>query len=105
MAATGRGAAAAVAERLFAEGFCFDFFQAVRLLEKLDPERRSVGHDATPRHEAARFRAHLSVSFPPSAIYQFEPPTATVPALTLTVTFMGLVGPSGVLPRHYTEML
>src|SRR5207249_11403479 len=76
MAATSRGAAAPLAdaatqdraeprlwrtvgERLFAEGFAFDFFQAVRLLEKLAPERRAVGHDATPHIEAARFRAHL----------------------------------------------
>jgi len=116
MAATSGGAAAAVAERLFAEGFAFDFFQAVRLLEKLVPEGRPVGHDATPRSEAARFRAHLSVSFPPSAIYQIDPPAPVRGLLpgekgkaegppVLTVTFMGLTGPSGVLPRHYTEML
>src|SRR5205814_5468407 len=94
-----------VAERLFAEGYAFDFFQAVRLLEKLAPGRRPVGHEATPRSEAARFRAHISLSFPPSAIYQIGAPTARVPAPTLTVAFMGLTGPSGVLPRHYTEML
>ncbi len=94
-----------VAERLFAEGYAFDFFQAVRLLEKFAPERRPVGHDATPRSEAARFRAHISLSFPPSAIYQIEPPTAPVPVPTLTVAFMGLTGPNGVLPRHYTELL
>src|SRR5262249_4560262 len=63
------------------------------------------GKDAVPRTEVARFRAHLSVSFPPSAIYQIEPPTAVVPVPTVTVAFMGLTGPSGVLPRHYTEML
>src|SRR5438132_8670065 len=83
-----------VAERLFEEGYAFDFFQAVRLLEKLAPERRPVGHDATPRSEAARFRAHISLSFPPSAIYQIGAPTARVAAPTLTVAFMGLTGPS-----------
>jgi type VI secretion system protein ImpH len=97
--------AGSIAERLFAEGYAFDFFQAVRLLEKLAPERRPVGHDATPRSEAARFRAHLSLSFPPSSIYQIEAPAPRVPVPTLTVAFMGLTGPSGVLPRHYTEML
>ena len=29
--------------RLFAEGYTFDFFQAVRLLEQLAPDRRRVG--------------------------------------------------------------
>jgi type VI secretion system protein ImpH len=94
-----------VAERLLQEGYAFDFFQAVRLLEKLAPERRPVGHDATPRSEAARFRAHISLSFPPSSIYQIEAPTLRIPAPTLTVAFMGLTGPNGVLPSHYTEML
>jgi type VI secretion system protein ImpH len=105
MAATSGGAAASLAERLFAEGYAFDFFQAVRLLEKMAPERRPVGHEALPANEAARFRAHLSLSFPASAIYQIERPAAKVPVPTLTVTFMGLTGPSGVLPRQYTEML
>jgi len=104
MAATSGGPAASLAERLFAEGYVFDFFQAVRLLEKIAPERRPVGHEAPPSMEAARFRAHLAMNFPASAIYQVEPPAVLVPP-TLTVTFMGLTGPSGILPRHYTEML
>jgi type VI secretion system protein ImpH len=94
-----------VAERLFAEGYAFDFFQAVRLLEKIAPERRPVGQEAPPSAEAARFRAHLALSFPPSAIYQIDAPAARLPGPTLTVTFMGLTGPSGVLPRHYTDLL
>jgi type VI secretion system protein ImpH len=105
MAAASGGGAASLAERLFAEGYAFDFFQAVRLLEKIAPERRPVGHEALPAGEAARFRAHLSLSFPASAIYQIEPVSPKVPVPTLTVTFMGLTGPSGVMPRHYTEML
>jgi type VI secretion system protein ImpH len=88
-----------------AEGYAFDFFQAVRLLEKMAPERRPVGHEGPPGVEAARFRAHLALNFPASAIHQIEAPAALVPVPTLTVTFMGLTGPSGILPRHYTEML
>jgi type VI secretion system protein ImpH len=105
MAAENGGTATSIAERLFAEGYGFDFFQAVRLLEKMAPERGPVGHDSPPAAEVARFRAHLSLSFPASSIYQIEPPTELVPAPTLMVTFLGLTGPSGILPRHYTEML
>jgi len=105
MAATTGGAAATLAERLRTEGFAFDFFQAVRLLEKLSPQRRPVGQEAPPRSEAARFRAHMDLSFPASSIYEIEPPAGPAPMPTVTVTFMGLTGPSGVLPRHYTEML
>ena len=52
-----------------------------------------------------RFKALASLSFPPSVISGLKPPTAAVPVTTMTVPFMGLTGPSGVLPRHYTELL
>ena len=95
---------APLAERLYAECFAFDFFQAVRLLEKMTPERRPVGLEGPPSAEVARFRAHLAMNFPASAIHQIDPADEATPAPALTVTFMGLTGPSGVLPRHYTEM-
>jgi type VI secretion system protein ImpH len=94
-----------VAERLFEEGYGFDFFQAVRLLERIHPERHPVGRAGPPQAEAVRFAAHLSLSFPPSPIYEVEPPSAALPVPRMAVTFMGLTGPSGVLPRHYTELL
>jgi type VI secretion system protein ImpH len=96
---------ASVEDQLFLEGYAFDFFQAVRILERLDPARRPVGRAGPPRVEAVRFRAHLSLSFPPSAIYEVQRPTAGLPVPAMTVTFLGLTGPSGVLPRHYTELL
>jgi type VI secretion system protein ImpH len=88
---------------LFTQGYRFDFFQAVRLLEWLSPTRRPVGQHASPGDEVVRFRAHLALSFPPSAIHTVTP-AAEGPA-QMTVTFMGLTGPQGVLPRHYTELL
>jgi type VI secretion system protein ImpH len=92
-------------ERLFTEGFAFDFFQAVRVLERLQPERKPVGQAGPPHQEVVRLRAHLSLNFPPSAIYEITQPTAEQPVPQMTVAFMGLTGPSGVLPRHYTELL
>jgi len=94
-----------VADRLFAEGYAFDFFQAVRLLERLAPQRRPVGRAGPPPSEIVRFRAHLSLSFPPSSLYEVQPPTTALPVPAMIVSFLGLTGPSGILPRHYTEML
>jgi type VI secretion system protein ImpH len=108
MAATGRVSATPVGTveaRLFDEGFAFDFFQAVRLLERLFPERRPVGREGPPDAEVVRFRALASLSFPASTVYELlraaderEPPA-------MRVTFLGLTGPSGVLPTHYTDLL
>jgi type VI secretion system protein ImpH len=93
-----------VAERLVHEGYAFEFFQAVRLLERLQPTRRRVGRRGPPRDEIVRFRAHLSLAFPPSTIYEVVRPGENI-APTMTVNFFGLTGPSGVLPRCYTERL
>jgi type VI secretion system protein ImpH len=92
-------------DKLAAEFFEFDFFQAVRVLEKLAPKRVPIGLDGPPADEVARFRAHLSMAFPPSQIVALEPPGEDRPNPLLTVTFLGLYGPSGVLPLHYTQLL
>jgi type VI secretion system protein ImpH len=94
-----------VAARLFREGFGFDFFQAVRLLERLRPKSVPVGRAGPPAAEAVRFRARQTLAFPPSSIYSLEAPDGPDPVPALTVTFMGLTGPNGVLPRAYTELL
>jgi type VI secretion system protein ImpH len=102
-----RRSAPPVAELLYeADTVCaFDFFQTIRLLRRLHgKERVEVGLDGPPEDEIARFIAHISLSFPASAIQHLVPPTAEQPA-RMTVNFMGLTGPSGVLPRHYTERL
>jgi type VI secretion system protein ImpH len=94
-----------LAARLFREPFSFDFFQAVRLLERLFEERSPVGQAATPAAEAVHFRTLASLNFPPSAIYDLERAADPAQPPIMTVAFMGLTGPSGVLPRHYTELL
>jgi type VI secretion system protein ImpH len=92
-------------EHLFAEGYAFEFFQAVRVLERAAPKRRPVGLPSPPRDEIVHFRAHLSLNFPPSSIYELERPKSLDRPPQMTVAFFGLTGPSGILPRHYTEML
>jgi type VI secretion system protein ImpH len=92
-----------VAARLRAEPFSFEFFQAVRLLERMLPERTAVGEFARPADEVVRFRAHPSMSFPASEIQSLTDPDVGQPAMT--VNFMGLIGPTGTLPLHYTELI
>ena len=108
MATQGRNATTPVkgtlAYRVYHNGTAFDFFQAVRMLERMDAERRSVGRDGPPQQEAVRFKVHVGLEFPASSIQKIEPPRDDIPP-AMTVTFFGLTGPLGVLPRHYTELL
>ena len=45
------------------------------------------------------------MSFPASAIQDLTIPSTEQPTPVMTQNFMGLFGPSGILPRHYTELL
>ncbi|NYZ17598.1 type VI secretion system baseplate subunit TssG [Azospirillum sp. RWY-5-1] len=111
MAPPRRRSPASVIDRLFRDPRRFEFFQAVRLLEwqaardqrdlRLEP-RKPVGRDHDPRREVVRLATEPSLTFPGNEIATAEAPAGGKPG-TLTVTFLGLVGPVGVLPQHYTE--
>lgn len=85
----------------------FDFFQMVRLIIRTSPGREPVGIWGPPRREAVRFGVHNTLTFPPSQIHALEVPDKGpergIPKLT--VNFMGLTGPLGVLPFAYTELV
>jgi type VI secretion system protein ImpH len=92
---------------LFDDPYGFNFFQAVRILERLACAR--LGYDQ-PDREPLRFRSQPSLSFPPSAIAAVRPladaeRSKLLPLAEMVVTFMGVTGPSGVLPYHYTALL
>lgn len=84
------------------EPYSYQFFQAVRLLEKFLPERERVGGFVQPDREVVRFRANPSLVFPASEIQALEM-GGEVPKMS--VNFMGLVGPLGTLPLYYTELV
>lgn len=82
----------------------YGFFQAVRLLALT--HRRMNGNASVPRN--LRFRTPASLAFPASEISELTPrdaPAGDVEPLQMQVNFMGLTGPSGALPTHYTELL
>lgn len=93
---------------LFEEPYRFEFFQAARLVELINSEKRRVGGVALPSEEAVRFRSRVTLDFPSSEVHQIldqGEAAGDAPHLEMHVNFMGLVGPSGVLPVHYTELV
>lgn len=98
---------AAIERAIREEPTSFSFFQTLRLLSRLYPERARVGRWADPSTEVARISASTSLAFPASEIQEFElkadgyKPNAPPPRMT--VNFFGLTGPQGVLPHAYTE--
>jgi type VI secretion system protein ImpH len=87
----------------------FEFFQAVRLLERLFPERAGVGDYRPPAEEIVRFSAHPSIAFPPTEIESLRLPDGgdedSGGQPHMSVNFMGLIGPQGVLPLYYTLLV
>ncbi|MGD9562193.1 MAG: type VI secretion system baseplate subunit TssG [Pyrinomonadaceae bacterium] len=93
---------------LLDEPYRFEFFQAVRLLEKAFPERRAVGRNAMPKEEVVRFRSRVALDFPASEIHEFRETfdeKTDEQRLEMLVNFMGMVGVSGVLPQPYSDLL
>ncbi|HVC57223.1 MAG TPA: type VI secretion system baseplate subunit TssG [Stellaceae bacterium] len=102
--------ARAVDARLAAQPRRFGFFQAVRLIEARAgrPNRTGrrgsslVGEEAEPQQRAVIFRAAAHLSYPESEIHGLDllsdPPQ-------MDVNLIGLTGPVGVLPQHYSVVL
>jgi type VI secretion system protein ImpH len=120
MAAADRRAGPGLSGRLFAEAHRFDFFQAVRLLERVLGEaarraghapRQPVGRDRPADQEVVRFRALPALSFPAGAVSQIRLPDGApgpdgdAVRPDMVVACLGLTGPQGVLPHHYTALL
>jgi len=92
-----------VEERLFAAPSSFEFVQAVRLMQAFYKERSGVGFFQLPRNEVLRFGANPSLAFPASEIQSLEVVQDRPPLMR--VNFLGLIGPLGVLPIYYTELV
>ena len=119
MASTDRRSTRDLIAEISEDGPRFRFFQAIRLLA-LSSGKKNGTRGAIP--PALRFATPLTLSFQASEInnVQARLPLLQAPsfegshrdeeevdrlALQVTVGFMGLTGPSGVLPTAYTELL
>ncbi len=85
------------------EVFRVEFFQAVRLLQRIEKGRGAVGYFLSPSSEAVRFESLPSLSFPPSQLYDLKRDDSG--QLHLRVQFMGLAASISILPHTYTEYL
>jgi type VI secretion system protein ImpH len=113
MSATQRRFQSSVVERLLAEPYRFEFFQAVRVLELSLKAQGVSGNQLIAYH--VRFENSTSLSFPPSEIESLRADTSQVAGSEgndlapkryyLTPSFMGFLGPNGTLPRHYSERI
>ncbi|MBX6362558.1 MAG: type VI secretion system baseplate subunit TssG [Gemmatimonadetes bacterium] len=95
-----------LAEALRDDPTGFSFFQAVRTLERLRPGAAPVGTSIDAAAEPVRFSVNPTIAFPSAEIdaLQMEDGEGAGPA-RMTVNFMGVTGPLGVLPHHYTLLV
>src|SRR5579864_8904829 len=108
MATEGRTSNSAVANseiesRLRHEPCEFEFFQAMRLLERLLPDCRPVGEFGDPSSEVVRMGAHPSLAFPASEIQSLRWENDQSPSME--VNFLGMTGIQGPLPQWYTAVV
>ncbi len=101
MAAEKRKQNSTVRQTLFAEGYRFNFFKAVHLLERFTGGK-APGSGLSPETDPIRFRVQPGFSFPASDITAIRNGKKAAKPEVL-VNFMGLIGPKGVLPDWYNE--
>ncbi len=94
-----------VYRRLFEEGYRFDFFQAIRLLEQYAEDATAPGEVTDIREERVRLRPHEGLVFPAADVRRVSPPTADGTAAEVTSTFLGLYGIDSPLPYYLYEDL
>lgn len=82
--------------------FSFDFFQALRRIECLYPDKPRLGKGSRPVDEPVRLGQEPSMAFAPSTLSSCNLPEGNQQA-RLEQRFFGLLGPNGPLPLHLTE--
>jgi len=90
--------------RQLTEDACsFEFFQAVSLLQRLKADSQPVGGFSSPEDESVHFKVNQRLGFPASEIQKLDVEGDAQPEMT--VNFMGLTGPMGLLPYTYNELI
>ncbi len=104
MASPQRKSRPSIGEYLFEEPYKFDFHQALKILDALNPKGVPVGEGVLPERESVQLRSRVFLGSSPSQLQQLLPGHRLDPP-KLEVNFMGIAGESGPLPAVYAEML
>lgn len=103
MAAEERGQSTALGQRLKEGFYRFSSFQAIALSESLAAGKKPLGEALRPAEEAVRLRVKPGFAFPPSDIVGYRYDDEQDQTL-IDVSYLGLVGPAGILPHWYNEL-
>ena len=104
MASQKRKPDSSLIQQLFDRFYEFSFYRAVYLLERFADKRKELADSLVPSQEPVRFRVKKGFAFPPSDISGLKGPAEDQPP-SMEVAFLGLTGPSGVLPNWYTQLI
>src|SRR5207244_10449828 len=88
---------------LFDEAHLFDFYEAVRLIERLRPSGTPVGEGLDPATEAARFKSKVTLAFPATDIEAIHVSKSGAPP-EVVVNFFGVSGAFGPLLKPYVVL-
>lgn len=91
-------------EVLFEKPYEFEFYQAIRLLHRLYPDRAPLGTSVDPISEIAWIKSAIQLAPSASDIFTLEHEDTSKPPV-ITVNFFGIAGHGGPLPDAYTEMV
>lgn len=104
MATAKRKSDPGIGQQLVDRFYEFSFYRAVHLLERFANDRKRLADALVPSEEPVRFRVKNDFSFPPSDISDLNH-GGNEKTPEMEVAFLGLTGPSGVLPQWYTQLI
>ena len=93
-----------LSQQLFDRFYEFSFYRAVYLLERFPGPHKSLGEALVPSEEPVRFHVKKGFAFSPSDISDLKAAKEDRTP-SMEVAFLGLTGPSGVLPHWYTQLI
>ncbi len=87
------------------EGYSYQFFQAVRLIQSLNPDSPKIGHQGPVEQECVRIHPSMMLGFHASDIASIRKilSPADTEQFEIETTFLSLLGAQSPLPVHYTE--